>query len=381
MDKIHLETDILALAVEALQSNAGLKAEIVTTTTALKKPSERIPDAELHLLESGARYLVETKRHAPQANLGALIDRVKRLGGSAPGLLAADYINPAMAEKLKQADIEYIDTAGNAYINRQPVYVLITGRKKRDISIAPEQGQINRAFEPKGLLVTYSFLANPSLVSKPYREIAQVSGVAVGTVGWVMNALKAGEYLHQNAETGERNISNYHRLLDRWVSAWPEKLRHKHLLGRFTAKDNNWWKNTDIRQYEACWGGETAASVYTKRLQPQITTAYVPKSNLKELIRDSRLSKAANQSQERSGLVYLYSPFWITSNRKGGSGENDQTMYEARSRHWPIDAKAAAELAHPIIVYADMIATGDPRNLEIAQLLRHDYIAEPDRAT
>lgn len=43
----------------------------------------------------------------------------------------------------------------------------------------------------------------------------------------------------------------------------------------------------------------------------------------------------------------------------------------------PVDAKTTAGLANLIIVYADLIATGDPRNLETAQLLRDEYITEP----
>ena len=219
MDKTHPDLDILKLAIEALNSNAGLKAEILDTTGLPVKTTARTPDAELRLLATGERYRVEIKPHAQHANLGSLIDQVKRLPGPEPGLLAADYINPRMAEKLKTADVQFIDTARNAYINRQPVYVFITGKKQLKITDHSGHNQTNRAFEPKGLLVTYAILEDPSLVAKSYREIARVSGVAVGTVGWVINALKAGHYLRDDASTGKRRITNYEKLLDRWVSA------------------------------------------------------------------------------------------------------------------------------------------------------------------
>ena len=44
----------------------------------------------------------------------------------------------------------------------------------------------------------------------------------------------------------------------------------------------------------------------------------------------------------------------------------------------PENTETTAGLASPIIVYADLIATGDPRNLETAQRLRDVYITEPD---
>ncbi|ASJ72790.1 type IV toxin-antitoxin system AbiEi family antitoxin [Granulosicoccus antarcticus] len=381
MDKSQSELDILKLAIEALNSNAGLEAEILDTTTLPGKTTARIPDAELRLLETGEKYRVEVKRHAQNVNLGSLINQIKRLPGPEPGLLAADYINPRMAEKLKEAGVQFIDTCGNAYINQQPVYVLITGKKQLKLSDNSVPSQINRAFEPKGLLVTYAFLEDPSLVAKSYREIARVSAVAVGTVGWVINALKAGHYLGIDASTGRRRITNYEKLLDRWVSAWPEKLKHKHSLGKFTAKDPHWWKHTNIQMYEGYWGGETAAAIYTNHLKPQVATVYIPKHNLAKLIRDSRLSKAREQGQDNDVLVYLYSPFWNTSAQRSLARDNNQELPKETTEPLLENAETAVGLANPIIVYADLIATGDPRNLETAQRLRDEYITEPDRAT
>ena len=51
--------------------------------------------------------------------------------------------------------------------------------------------------------------------------------------------------------------------------ARPETLKHKHLLGKFTAKDPHWWKHTNIQMYEGYWGGETAAAIYTKETSKQ----------------------------------------------------------------------------------------------------------------
>ena len=381
MNTLHSKLDILNLAIEALNSNAGLQAKVQQSTVLPEISKERTPDAELRLCESDDRFLVQIKRHAQHANLGSLIDQIKRLPSSIPGLLAADYINPSMAEKLKQADIQFIDTAGNAYINRQPVYVFITGKKQLKFSTHPTHSQTSRAFEPKGLLVTYAFLEDPSLVAKSYREIARISGVAVGTVGWVISALKAGQYINSDASTSKRRITDYYKLLDRWVSAWPEKLKHKHFLGKFTAKDPHWWKHTNIQLYEGFWGGETAAAIYTKHLQPQVATAYIPNDNLNKLIRDTRLSKANDHRHNNEPLIYLYSPFWNTSIHSGPTGSKKQNLHSEVLGHQPAEVETTVGLAKPIIVYADLIATGDPRNLETAQILRDEYITNPDRAT
>lgn len=369
--------DILKQAAKTLHSNTGLKTEILEIGKKQGDSAERAPDAILKLLDSGKQYFVEIKRHAQHVNLGALIDHVKRLPSSSSGLLVADYINPRMAEKLKQADVQFIDTAGNTYINSHPVYIHITGRKQLNPGEHTENNTAKRAFEQKGLLVTFAFLVDPSIAAKSYREISRIAGVSVGTVGWVLRALKAGQYLHDESNTNKRYIINYQKLLDRWVSAWPEKLRHKYLLGKFTTQDPDWWKQTNIKNYEGYWGGETAAAIYTKHLQPQVATVYIPKDNFGKLIRDARLSKASSHEQERGNVVYLYSTFWNTIAHETPP---DVLLHETSPR-WSTNPETNNELVNPILAYADLIATGDPRNIETAQLLRDKYIVEPNEAT
>lgn len=371
--------NILNLAIEALSSNTDLRIEILDDAPTAEAGSNRTPDALLRLLEADVEFPVEIKRNLQPANLGALVDQVNRLPGSQPGLLVADFINPRMAERLEEAGVQFLDTAGNAYINRHPVYVLITGKKQTRLIDSPDLPQTNRAFEPKGLLVTFAFLEDPSLAARPYRDIALVSGVAVGTVGWVINALKAGQYLLEDAGTGRRHITNYDRLLDRWVSTWPEKLKHKYLLGKFIAKDPHWWEHTCIQNYGGCWGGETAAAMYTRHLTPQASTAYIAKENLAKLVRDSRLSKAKEHIQAEDALVYLYSPFWPNFSSEEHSSSHRQELKEEAPGYPLANSETASRLAPPIIVYADLIATGDPRNLETAQLIRDEYITGPDR--
>ena len=145
-------------------------------------------------------------------------------------------------------------------------------------------------------------------------------------------------------------------------------------MGKFTVQDPNWWKHINIQTYEGYWGGETAAAIYTKHLRPQVATVYVPKENLSKLIRDARLSNAAGHEQDKGKLVYLYSPFWSTATKES---LDDDFLKEIQA-HWSVNVENADELVNPIIVYADLIATGDPRNLETAQVLSDEYIAEPD---
>ena len=66
--------------------------------------------------------------------------------------------------------------------------------------------------------------------------------------------------------TRKRKLRNLFALQNRWVEAYPDQLRPKLVLGRFQADDFNWWKDVDIKKYEAFWGGEVAAAMVTQQL-------------------------------------------------------------------------------------------------------------------
>jgi len=286
----------------------------------------------------GDRLLkAEVKKWAQHVNLGALVDQVRRIQGK--GLLVADYVNPRMADKLRLQGVPFIDTAGNAYINQPSVYVYVAGRQS---GLRAEgtviRGGARRAFEPTGLKVVYAFLCHPDRVNAPYREIAEKAGVALGTVGRVINGLKAAGLLVDKGGKQGRRITHCRKLLDRWVETWPKKLKPKLLMGEFAPADPYWWKTIDVREFRGYWGVETAATGYLDYLKPKVATLYLPEGMRNPLLREARLRKAA----VGKGTVLLYRPFWP----------------EAFAGLYTEDARGAV---HPILVYADLIVTGDPR--------------------
>jgi hypothetical protein len=167
-----------------------------------------------------------------------------------------------------------------------------------------------------------------------------------------LNDLKAQRYVADFGKRGGRRLVDYRRLLDKWAEAFPQKLRPKQLLGVFQAEDADWWKDADITRFDACWGGETAAARLTAYLQPEIATVYLPADQLGGLVATHRLRKAADRDRiGDTNLVYLIEKFWV----------RDETEIET---------------VDPVLIYADLIATGDPRNRETAQIVFDRYLAE-----
>lgn len=335
------EQTLLDQAIDAVYREAGLRLEIMEYERADGKLRM---DAILGVRGyEPLQFAAEIKKWAQHVNFGAVVAQIKNL--PMKGILVADYINPKMAEKLKEEDIQFIDTVGNAYIKADPLLIYVKGNRQK---YRPKIGKLekNRAFTTTGLKVVYAFLCNPDLVRAPYREIAEFADVAHGTVGWVITDLKGLGYLVDRGNKKNRRINQYQKLLDRWVENYPETLKRKQFLGNFEATDPYWWKNFDITKYEGYWGGEVAAAKYTQYLKPEIATIYLPKITKGLMFNDARLRK------NPMGNVKIYQTFW-----------KNPEHYEYTG------------YVNPVLVYADLIATGDVRNIETAKIIFEDHIA------
>ncbi len=288
------------------------------------------------------QYAAEVKKWAQHVNFGAVIDQIRRL--PMIGLLVADYVNPNMAEKLREEGIQFIDTAGNTFINAEPLYIYVKGNRNKQ-ETNNKKGEKRRAFTKTGLKVIYALLCDPTLARAPYREIAEKADVALGTVGWVIRDLKEMRYV---IDRGNKNIKlkNYTELLDRWVEMYPGILRPNYTLGEFNKDITTDMKTLDPKKYNAYWGGEVAGNKYTGYLRPEIDTIYVPVKYQAELIRELKLFRGGDN---RHGIVKLYKPFWKKPENYDG-------------------------YVHAVLAYADLIATGDARNLETARMIKDEHI-------
>lgn len=347
------KADILEDAILALTEETGVRLQVKQVGVQIH---ECLIDAILCIPGMIDEIPVEIKKWAPQANLEVLIHRLAKLPTGA--MLVADYVNPNMADRLKAANIQFIDALGNAYVNTPHIYFFIKGHKPTERAA---KTATNRAFEATGLKVVFAFLCNPHLVNAPYRDIANIAGVALGTVGWVVAGLKDAGFLIDRGTKRGRRLTNLQKLLDRWAEAYPEKLKPKLTVGEFVAKDPNWWKAVDIEKYRAYWGGEIAAAIYTDYLQPQIATIYLPKNTDNKFLAAAQLRKVTQRTGNETGLVEIYRPFWPGQQLEEPELPNDTLR---------------PGLVHPVLAYADLLTTGDARNLETAGMIYEKHIAQ-----
>lgn len=345
MNRLGTEHDILYGAIKALHAETKLQLEVIEFDV---RRGNRQIDAILRMPGNGTQLLAEIKKWATHVNLGAVINQIQQLATPDAGLLVADYVNPNMARKLREAGIQYIDAAGNAYLNQPPVYIHIEGNKPK--ARTATRTKAGKAFQPAGMKIVCAFLKDRELINAPYREIAEQAQVALGTVGGIIRDLLEQGILVEDIKGTQRQIADYGRLLNKWVEAFPHQLRDKHHLGTFTTDNPQWWREIHPEEFGAAWGGEVAAGEYTDYLNAKDVVVYIGKGQMTDFLKYARLKRAA--PDEKIDLrIDLIEPFW-----KQGNGN------------------VRRGLVHPLIVYADLVATGDPRNLEMAKRLREKYL-------
>ena len=196
---------------------ALLKAALATSEVAfglrwrvLKKPAGQraaAPDALLELRYAGKtlKYAAEVKRQLRPATLGTVIHQVAAHGDHA--LLVSDHVTPPLADQLRAKGVQFIDAAGNAFLNAPPLLIWVKGEKPAERLTPPRDR--GRAFAATGLQVVFALLCNPDATNLPYREIARLAGVAHGTVGWVIPELQELGFI---AQVGEQRRTRLIRL-------------------------------------------------------------------------------------------------------------------------------------------------------------------------
>jgi len=335
MDKrTHHNKDLIEEALAAVH-RLGVNAQIERWEP---KISGSHADAWIVLQLKGkkVRYTAEVKRGLRPVTLGAVIQQLQRLGEKA--LLIADYVTPQLANALRNQGIAFIDAAGNAYIDHPSTLVWVKG--ERPIGRATLQ-PTGRAFQASGLQVIFALLCNPRKVDRPYREIAELAGVAHGTVGWVMTELPKLGFVAEVDR--KRRLVQPERLLQQWVEAYARTLRPKLVLGRYKTQTLDWWKTIDPAKYGLTMGGEGAAARLTRNLRPGTLTFFGPKAEPRFLL-DQHLRT------DPTGEVEILRRFWQFGNPESA-------------------------LAPTLLVYADLLAIGDARCLETAKLLYDQILA------
>ena len=252
------ETEILEKALAALPRTGGLH--------------ERITDVEPHRAACGDvlieiktanrayPFVAEVKDVCHFATIGLVKDQLACAKRGVQPLLVAPYITRALAEHCRELHLPFLDTAGNAYLEAPGLTIYVTGEPRPpDI----QDDTRYRAFTPAGMRIVFVMLCRPPLAKATYRDLARAAGVArsCGTG----RGRPTGPWLSRAKEN--KTLTNAQKLLEEWVTRFPDTLRPKLLRGRYQA-DRDRLLALDLRVHHGYWGGEVAGQRLTGYLKP-----------------------------------------------------------------------------------------------------------------
>jgi hypothetical protein len=339
------ETNLVARATDALRQ-MGLHV------TVLKAPrGVRPTDADAWLRighdRKGAGYLVAARRAVTPPTVGALLAQLRDRAAATgwPTLLVAERLTPPVADTLRQQQQQFADTAGNAYLTGPGLLVHVAGRK---LQLGTAGMKPDQVFTNNGLKILFAMLCDPALAQAPQRTLAAAAGVALGAVPGVLKDLQAGGHLLTLAK--RRRLNTTKRLLDEWALAYARRLRPRTLQATYTTPNLAAWVDWKLNPVEVRWGGEPAAALLTNYLRPGNLTLYTERLPPRLMV-EQRLTRTDRPG--RDGIVEVRRPFW------GASLLGDAPR---------------PDIVPPVLVYADLLATGDGRCIETAQMLYDDYL-------
>lgn len=335
----NIEDNIFNLAVDEFNKNKKFQLEIEFEEKNINGDLKFDKLVKFKYEKKKLKYYVEIKRNINNAAVAFLMQNKKIL--KHPLLLITRHINNNQADELKKNEIQFLDTAGNAYINYYPIYIFIKGNKPHDLFY--KKNAQNRAFKPGGLRIIYALLCRPELLKKTYRYIAEVTNVALGTVGWIINDLIKLGFVLEMGDRG-RQLLKREELFERWCIDYNEKLRPKLLINKFTGP-KNWWHHHKLNPEYAQQGGEVAANKLIKYIKPQDVIIYIDLENYKKVVIENKLRKNLD------GDITFFEKFWKIH-------KNNELK----------------DIVNPILIYADLIDTGNQRTVETARIIYEKYI-------
>lgn len=252
-----------------------------------------------------------------------------------PVILVTKHISPSLGSSLLQEKVNVIDMSGNALIKYRTLFIMVnaSANNKKVHNTEPKGNKLSES----SIKIIFHLLAMKELANKTIREIADITELSVGSVKNTLDELTARRFLVKT-EKG-RAIVNRDALIDLWQERYNESLKPKLLLSKFdfrTVDSKKNWSKVKL-PVGMSWGGDCGANLLDGYLVPGEYEIY-SSSPAPLILTTGHFDKA------HIGDVKVYKKFWKSELFDGGTPS--------------------------LIIYADLMGSGDSRCLDAATRLR-----------
>lgn len=260
----------------------------------------------------------------------SVIEDARRPG--LPIVVTSPYVTSRLAPRLRELGLHHVDTAGNASIRLPGMFVEVTGRPREAPSRPRGTGPTGRR---SGVRVILTLLARPERAGElTVREIARAAGVSVGSAQATLADLRERRFLYDGG------LDRTALLFEGWLAGYLADRRLQEPEATFE-HHVGWADETGVREAMAAAGavvgGEDAAALLGLPLRGASGIVYA-------LASPAPVVRAARLRRTDDGHLQWRKKWWLTSDESG--------------------------VAPTPLVYADLLASDDPRQSEIAAELR-----------
>lgn len=253
------------------------------------------------------------------ATIGLVLNQI----GSGRRLIVADYLTPNLADAVRSAGANFIDLAGNVFLRDSGLLVDIRGQRPRRQSAARTSG-----FTKSELLVVLGLLSDPELAVGSIRKITDAVSVSRGSVHTAVRVLREGGFI------GRNGLRRGARLLDDWTNAYLAR-------GGFHANEREFVIDPELAP--RIWEFPERFSVGGEQAAQKLGWGIRPASVLLYTGNQGATIEALKLRREGRGIpCVLRTPVPRLSDNPPG-------------------------LVSSALIRADMLAAGDPRQVEIGQ--------------
>ena len=287
---------------------------------------------DYNLIINNVEFACEVKIQVSKANYNLVLQQMRKLKEEVdlPLLLASHYFAPDVFESFSAEGINVVDSSGNCKIEAKQLFINIIGQKS-----TPIKQPKGKAFNEAGLKAVFYFLLNDTNINQPYRQISNNTGLSLGTITNVVEELLYEKFVIKTSKG--RILKNKRALLDTWQVHYNQTLKPKLLLKTMEFVDSDSRKDWELIALPdgVCWGGEGGAYLTSKYLIPEQFDIYTEGPSI-------NLMMTRKMRFEENGSIHVYQKFW-------------------RSQH--------ERVAPMILIYADLMGSGNSRCIEAAQKL------------
>ena len=303
---------------------------------------------QVDTLAGSFQYLTLVKRsYLDVATVRSLVATAKRLVAHGRNLLVfARYVPPPSARMLIEAEAHFIDLCGNVHFHRPPHFHCTSLGNRQSAGLGQPRVQTAATLQ-----LLFTLIAYPESAAWPVRDLADRAGVSKSKAAATRRSLLEDRTIR--AVNGQFKFNDPLDFVDQLVSGYRQILRPRLMIGRFRAREKRdddflvrLQRDASANGFEfALTGGHASYKVRQFYKGPTVTIFVRP------VVQD--LPRRLELLPDRVGPIILLKAF----------GE---------PAFWKeVDCTA---IAHPWLIYAELLAESLPRGHEAAEELRSEVL-------